>query len=149
MARSEAATVEEYLAELPEQRRAVVSAVRDLIHRNLPEGYVESMSWGVIAYEVPLSRYPDTYNKRPLMYAGLAAQKNYFALYLSFVYGRPESERRLRSEFEAAGKKLDLGKACLRFRSLDDLVLDAIARLIAETPVDRFIACYEASRKKG
>jgi len=149
MAHSEAATVEEYLDELPEQRRAVVSGVRDVIRRNLPEGYVESMSWGMIAYEVPLSRYPDTYNKKPLAFAALAAQKNYFSLYLSCVYGCPEREQKLRSAFEAAGKKLDMGKACVRFRSLDDLALDAIAGLIAQTPVDEFIARYEASRKNG
>src|SRR5262249_38572236 len=82
MARSEAATVEESLAELPEARRAVVSAVREVLRRNLPEGYVESMSWGMISYEVPLSRYPDTYNKRPLSYVALAAQKSHLALYL-------------------------------------------------------------------
>src|SRR5262245_14257643 len=107
MARSEAGTVEDYLAEPPEERRAGgravrgarIRAVRDVIRANLPPGYAESMSWGMIAYEVPLARYPDTYNKKPLAYAALAAQKNYFALYLNCVYGCPEREQRLRREF--------------------------------------------------
>lgn len=92
MARSEAATVEDYLAELPEERRAVVRAIREVIRANLPPGYAETMNWGMIAYEVPLARYPDTYNKKPLAYAALAAQKNYYALYLNCVYGCPERE---------------------------------------------------------
>src|SRR5689334_5703907 len=114
MARSNAATVQEYLDELPDDRRAVVAAVREVILRNLPPGYREAMSWGVISYEVPLERYPDTYNGQPLGYIALAAQKNHFALYLMCVYHNAEREAWLRREFKKAGKKLDLGKACLR-----------------------------------
>jgi hypothetical protein len=149
MARSTAATVEAYLAELPEDRRAVVSTVRDLVLANLPEGYREAMNWGMIAYEVPLERYPKTYNKQPLSYAALAAQKAYYALYLNCIDVGSEREERLRSEFEEAGKKLDMGKSCVRFKSVDDLALKAIGRVIAGTPVDEFIARYEASRKGG
>ena len=147
MAKSSAATVQEYLDELPEDRRAVVSAVRDVVVRNLPEGYRETMSWGMISYEVPLERYPNTYNKQPLAYAALAAQKNYYALYLT-TYQDPERESWLKREFEKAGKKLDMGKSCVRFRKLDDLPLDVIGRAIAGTPPDAFIAQHEAARAR-
>jgi hypothetical protein len=148
MARSKAATVEEYLQDLPEERRAVVAAVRDVILRNLPEGYRESMSSGMIAYEVPLERCPKTYNGQPLWYAALAAQKNYFAIHLMSIYGSAEREKRFREAFRKAGKKLDMGKACVRFRKLEDLPLDVIGRVIAEIPLERWVAAYEASRRR-
>ena len=146
MVSSRATTVEQYLSELPEDRRAVVEAVRDLIRRRLPAGYRESMSWGMISYEIPLERYPDTYNKQPLGYVALAAQKNAYSLYLLGVYADPAQEARLREAFRAAGKKLDMGKSCLRFRKLDDLPLDALGDLIASTPPDAYIALYEAGK---
>jgi hypothetical protein len=146
MVSSTATTVEAYLAELPEKRRAVIAEVRALILRNLPEGYRETMNWGMISYEIPLERYPKTYNGQPLSYVALAAQKNYYALYLMGVYGASAQEQRLRAAYAAAGKKLDLGKSCLRFRSLDDLLPDAISPIIASTPPDVYIAQYEASR---
>ncbi|HEX8691954.1 MAG TPA: DUF1801 domain-containing protein [Longimicrobium sp.] len=148
MAKSSAASVQEYLDQLPEDRREVVSAVRDVILRNLPEGYQESMNWGMISYEVPLERYPDTYNKQPLSYAALAAQKNYYALYLLGAYAGPEHDGWLKEEFRKAGKKLDMGKSCIRFRSLDDLPLDVVGRAIASTPPEKMIALYEAGRQK-
>ena len=147
MASSKAATVDEYLAELSEDRRAVVSTVRDVVLRSLPEGYREGMSWGMICYEIPLERYPDTYNKQPLGYVALAAQKNYYALYLS-VYQDPEGESWLRREFEKRGKKLDMGKSCLRFRRLDDLPMDVIEQVVASITPEQYIARYEAIRKK-
>jgi hypothetical protein len=148
MVSSGASTVDDYLKELPSERRDVVAAVRGEIRRNLPPGYVEGMNWGMIAYEVPLERYPDTYNRQPLAYAALAAQKNYYAVYLNCVYLRPDGEARVQEEFERAGKKLDMGKSCLRFRNLEDLPLAVIGKLISETPVDDFIQLYEASRRK-
>ena len=147
MAKSTAATVEEYLAELPEDRRAVVATLRDLVRANLPEGYREGMNWGMIAYEVPLERYPKTYNKQPLCYVALAAQKAYYALYLNCMDAGSVRESRLRSEFEKAGKRLSTGKACIRFKAIQDLALDAIGRVIAEISVDQFIARYETSRR--
>ena len=145
MAQSKAPTVAAYLDELPAERRAVVSAVRDVLLQRLPAGYEERMNWGMIAYEVPLARYPDTYNKQPLAYAALAAQKNYYALYLTCAY--QDGERRLRDGFAAAGKKLDMGKSCVRFKRLEDLPLDVIGDVVASTPPDAFIALHEASRK--
>ncbi len=148
MARSSATTAKEYLDELSADRRSVVSAVRKVILRHLPKGYRESMNWGMISYEVPLDRYPNTYNGQPLSYAALAAQKNYFALYLMCVYQDPNQEAWLKKEFKKAGKKLDMGKSCVRFRKVEDLPLHVIGKIVASTSPEEFIARYEASRKK-
>jgi hypothetical protein len=146
MAKSSAATVDEYLAELPEDRRAAIAEVREVVLRNLPAGYVETMNWGMISYEIPLERYPKTYNGRPLSYAALASQKNFCVVYLMGVYGDGEQARWFKEEFKRAGKKLDMGKSCVRFKKLDDLPLDVIAETIARTPVDRYIEGYESVR---
>jgi hypothetical protein len=146
MVRSQAKTVEAYLEELPPERRDVISAVRDVILRVLPRGYQESMTWGMISYEIPLEKYPETYNGKPLAYIALAAQKHYYALYLMGVYSHPEQERRLKEGFERAGKKLDMGKSCLRFRKLEDLPLDVISEVAGSLPPDDLIAQYEAAR---
>jgi len=146
MARSEATTVEQYLAELDAERREQISAVRDVVLANLPEGYRETMNWGMISYEVPLERYPNTYNKQPLAYAALASQKNYMSLYLMGLYGNPEREQDFEERYRATGKRYDMGKSCVRFRRLDDLPLDLIAKVIAATPVEEHIAHYEAAR---
>ena len=148
MASSKASTVKEYLRELPEDRRAVVSRVRDVIRANLPEGYQETMNWGMISFEIPFGRYPDTYNKQPLMYMALAAQKNHFAVYSSGIYMDPLGESWLKSEFERAGKKLDMGKSCIRFRKLENLPLEVIGKVAAAQSVDAFIEIYEKARTK-
>jgi hypothetical protein len=111
--RSSASTVEEYMGELPEERRAAIGAVRQVILKNLPKGYEEVMSWGMITYQVPLETYADMYNKKPLMYAALAAQKN--------------------------GKRYDVGKSCVRFRELADLPLELIGESIASLQVSEFV----------
>ena len=149
MAKSNAATVEEYLDELPEERREIVSRVREVILRNLPRGYRESMNWGMIAYEVPLEKYPDTYNRQPLGYAALAAQKNYVALHLMCAYQDSELEKNLREGFARAGKKLDMGKSCIRFKRLEDLPLEVIGEAIASTPPEKFIEQYEKGRRRN
>jgi hypothetical protein len=146
--KSDATTVQEYLDGLPDDRRAVVSAVRDVVVRNLPDGYEESVGFGMLTYNIPLERYPDTYNKQPLGYVALAAQKNYYSLYLTSSYMDAARTRSLADEFEKAGKKLDMGKSCVRFKKLDDLPLDVIGRAVASTPPEEFIAQYEASRRK-
>jgi hypothetical protein len=148
MARSCATTVEEYLQELPADRRAVIAAVREVVLRNLPEGYREAMNWGMISYEVPPERSPAALKGQPLSYAALAAQKNYYALYLMCVYASAERGKRFREEFRKAGKKLDMGKSCVRFRKLDDLPLDVIGRAIAEIPAERWVKYCEAARKR-
>jgi hypothetical protein len=149
MVTSKAKTVKEYLDELPAGRRKEIARVRSVVRKNLPKGYRESMAYGVICYAIPLERYPDTYNKEPLGYAGLAAQKNFNTLYLMGAYGDPEQRKRLEAAFEASGKKMDMGKSCLHFRKADDLPLDAIGEIIAATPPERMIELYEAARGKG
>jgi hypothetical protein len=138
------ATADEYLASLPEDRRAVVAAVRDVVLRNLPAGYVEAVRGAMLSYEVPLERFPKTYNKQPLGYAALAAQKNHYALYMMGAYADPEQARWIADGFARAGKKLDMGKSCLRFRSLDDLPMDVVGGSIARMPPEALIARHEA-----
>jgi uncharacterized protein YdhG (YjbR/CyaY superfamily) len=143
---SKASTVSEYLADLSPADRADIRKVRSVIVKNLPKGYKEAVQWGMICYAVPLSRYPDTYNGQPLCYAALAAQKNYHSLYLMNVYSTKAEEQEFRTRYEASGRKLDMGKSCVRFRAADDLPLDLIGKVIAKTPVDEFIANYEKAR---
>ena len=146
---SSAATVEQYLASLPPDRRAVVSTVRDMVRRHIPGGYEEAMAYGMIGWGIPLSRYPDTYNGQPLSYVALAAQKNHYALYLTGAYQESADARWLAEEFARVGKRLDMGKSCLRFRALDDLPLESIGLFIARTPPDQFIAQYERARAQA
>ncbi|MEX2430304.1 MAG: DUF1801 domain-containing protein [Dehalococcoidia bacterium] len=141
-------TVDEYLASLPPDRREALSAVRQTVLDNLPEGYDESIQFGMIGYCIPLSRYPKTYNKQPLMYAALASQKNYMTLYLMCTYADAERERRFNEAYQASGKKLDMGKSCVRFKRLEDLPLNVIADAIGSMGPDEYIRLYEASRKK-
>lgn len=135
-----------YLASLPEERRNIISAVRDLILQNLPEGYEETINWGMLSYEIPLETYPDTYNKNPLSNVGLAAQKNYNSLYLMAIYQNPEDYQELMDAFKEMGVKPDMGKSCVRFTKLEQLPLDTIGRLIAKTSVEDYIRIYEATQ---
>jgi Domain of unknown function (DU1801) len=136
--KSEAITVEAFLMELPPDRRAAISELRKVILGNLPRGYVETMNWGMIAYEVPLAINPKTYNGKPLMYAALANQKNHMAVYLCSLYCVPGALEKFKASWKAG--KLDMGAACVRFKTLGDVDMDAIARVIAATPVDDFVA---------
>jgi hypothetical protein len=146
MFQGKATSPEELLASLPPDRREALTRVREVILANLPPGYVESMQYGMIGYSIPLERYPDTYNGQPLGYAALANQKRHMSLYLMGVYGNDEVERWFKIRYAESGKKLDMGKACLRFKRLDDLPLDLIGETIARTSVERYIAGYEAAR---
>jgi hypothetical protein len=142
------ATVEAYLAAQPPDRRAVLSEVRSVVRRHLPDGYEEGIGWGAITWHIPLSRLPDTYNKQPLAYAALAPHKSYYTLYLMGPYGSPKLLRELEDGFRAAGKTLDMGKSCVHFRSIDDLPLDVIGRSIAAIPAEQWIEIYRASRRR-
>jgi hypothetical protein len=95
---------------------------------------------------VPLARYPKTYNRKPLAYAAFAAQKQYFAIYLNMAHADSEQERAIREAYAAAGRRLDMGKCCLRFKRLDDLLATPVAAAIASTSVERFIEQYETAR---
>ncbi|MET0627265.1 MAG: DUF1801 domain-containing protein [Acidimicrobiia bacterium] len=143
---SEATTVEQYLAEVPDDRRTTIDAVRRAILTNLPDGFVEGMQHGMIAYYVPLERYPDTYNGEPLGVASLANQKRHLSLYLMGIYANDYDARWFKERWQATGKRLDMGKSCVRFRKLDDVPLDVVGEAIARTSVEEFIAAYEAVR---
>jgi uncharacterized protein YdhG (YjbR/CyaY superfamily) len=145
--RSDAVNVEEYLAGLPDDRREAITRVREAILANLPEGYEEAMNWGMVSYQVPLDVYPETYNGQPLMYAALASQKNYMAVYLSSIYGNDGARERFEAAYRESGKRYDMGKSCVRFRSLEDLPLDLIGAAIRATPIDDFIDTYEGGRR--
>ena len=132
---SNAKTVKQYILDLPEERKKAVAAVRKTIIENLPDGYEEVMNWGMITYQVPLETYPDTYNKKPLMYAALASQKNHMAVYLSGIYMSEKARKKFEADYRATGKRFDVGKSCVRFRKLDDLPVELIGKSIASIQV--------------
>jgi hypothetical protein len=146
MPRSDATTPDEYIASLPDDRREAIAEIRRVIRENLPDGYAEGMAYGMIGWFVPLETYPDTYNGQPLGLAALASQKNHIALYLNNVYGDPKLEGWFRERWTETGKKLDMGKSCVRFRTLDDVPLDVIGETIARTDLASFLAQYEGTR---
>ena len=146
---SKATTVEEYLAELPDDRRVAISTVRDEIIRRLPKGYEEAMNWGMISYQVPLETCPETYNGQPLMYAALASQKNHMAVYLMGIYMSEEDRQDFEKRYKATGKRFDVGKSCVRFRKLDDLPLEVVGDAIASQDVDEFVDGYLNARKNN
>ena len=143
---SKATTVEAYLAELPEDRREAISSIRGVILKNLPNGYEEGMQWGMIGYYVPHSLYPAGYHcqpEEPLPVASLASQKNHMAFYGLGLYINEAQARWFVEEWNKAGKKLDMGKSCVRFKTLDDVALDVIGRAIKRLPVEQYIEQYE------
>lgn len=142
-------TVDAYLSALPDDRRAALTKVRDTIRGNLPAGYAEGIQYGMIGYFVPHARYPAGYHAKPsepLPFLGLASKKGHMALYLMAVYSDPELRAWLESAWKKAGKKLDMGGSCLRFRRLDDIALDVVAELVAKVPIDVLIQNYEAAQ---
>ncbi|HVF34737.1 MAG TPA: DUF1801 domain-containing protein [Candidatus Saccharimonadia bacterium] len=143
--RKVATNVDQYLRALPAERRRELEAVRAVVRANLPSGYIESIDYGMIGYAIPLARFPRTYNGKALCYAGLAAQKNHNALYLMGCYMDPAQDRALRDAAAREGKKLDMGKSCLRFRRADELPLRAIGAAVASTPVARLIELHDAA----
>ncbi|MDP9424406.1 MAG: DUF1801 domain-containing protein [Pseudomonadota bacterium] len=142
---SRAATVANYLAELPDDRRAEISQVRDLVNAALPPGYEEAMNWGMIVWQVPLKISGRTYNGQPLAYAALAAQKNANSLYLNC---NSAGAGRLKAAAEAEGKKLDMGKSCIRFKRADQLPLELIRNEVASTTPEQFAAITAAAQKR-
>lgn len=146
MVQSDAKTVDDYLAELPGDRRETVSAIRQVLLEHLPDGYVETMQYGMISYVIPLERYPITYNGQPLGLAALASQKNYISLYLMNIYSDAETESWFVERWTASGKKLNKGKSCIRFRRLEDVPLDVVGDAISRTSVEEYIARYKQSR---
>ena len=131
--KSDATTVEAYLAELPDDRRGAICAVRDVVNANLAEGFAEVMLYGMISWVVPLARYPDTYNGQPLAIASLASQKRHMALYLNCAYVDEGLHDRFVARWAQSGLRLDMGRSCVRFRDLEDVALDAVGDAIAQT----------------
>lgn len=143
---SKAATVDEYLAQLPDDRREAIEAVRKVILANLDPAIEERMSYGMIGYAVPHRVYPAGYHcdpKMPLPVAGLASQKGHMSLYLMSLYGDPKLKEWFESEYSKTGKKLDIGKSCVRFKTLDDLPLALIGQAFRKTNAKAYIRLYE------
>ena len=145
-------TVEEYLEVLPEKRRAAVEKLREVILSNLPEGFDEQLSYGMIGYVVPLSKYPQGYHSKkgePLPFMSLASQKNHIALYHMGLYGNQDVEEWFIDEYaKQVPTKLNMGKSCIRFRNPDHIPYDLIAELVQKISVDEFIDNYEQSLKR-
>lgn len=154
--KSKTATLKQYLEGLPEDRREAISAVREVILSNLPEGFRESFHFGMITYCVPHNIYPHGYHcdvTQPVPYIMLASQKNYVAIYLFCLYLEDDAVEKFKDDYLKTGKKLDMGKSCLRFKKLDDIPLELIGQVAGRMSVDEFITLYEsrlseAERKK-
>ncbi len=143
-----ATSADGYVAALPRERAEDLERVLTTVRGALPEGYEETTAFGMVSWVVPLDVYPDTYNGRPLGYAALAAQKRHGSLYLMGLYGDAEREADFRRRWTATGRRLDMGRSCLRFRSADDLDLDLVAEVVGSLPVEDFVAVYERSRAR-
>jgi len=154
---SEVQDVEEYLASLPEDRREAITAIREVILKNLPKGYEEGVQWGMPSYFVPLSEYPSGYNcqpDQPLPFVGFASQKNHMAFYGFCIYIDEVLKDRFVEDWKKTGKKLDMGKSCVRFKKLEDVPLKVIGDAVKRVPMKKYIKQYEeqlqnsGSRKK-
>jgi hypothetical protein len=139
-------TPEDYIESIPPGRREAIAHVREVINANLPPGYQEGMLYGIISWYVPLESFPDTYNKQPLTLAGLANRKNNMTLYLNNVYGNPTTEHWFKNRWAETGKKLNMGKSCVYFKTIEDLPLDDVAEVIARESLDQFVTHYETVR---
>lgn len=146
--KSDTNSIEDYLDRLPSDRREVIQTVRNAILENLPDGFEEAFNWGMITYQVPLKVFPETYNKQPLMYAALAAQKNHYAVYLMGIYADTAKQKEFEQAYKATGKRYDVGKSCVRFRQLDDLPLDVIGEAIASIEMNKFVDLARAAQSQ-
>ena len=143
---SDAPDIDQYLAEVDPSRRDTVERVVELIRANIPDGFEEAIEFGMPSWVIPLERYPDTYNGRPLGTVAIANQKRYISVYLMGIYADPGGREEFERRWVAAGKKLDMGKSCVRFRTIDDLALDVLADAVASVTPDDYIEAYERSR---
>jgi hypothetical protein len=147
MVSSQATTVKQYIAELDPKHAIVIEQVRQLVNKNLPKGYEEVMQYGMISWVIPLKVFPNTYNKQPLASVSLARQKHYFALYLNCLYMNTDMLKQFEQEYSLSGKKLDMGKSCLRFKKFEDLNIDSIAQYVSHVSVAHLIDYYQKSRE--
>lgn len=140
---SKAKTVEEYINEQDDQTKETLAQLRKIILENIDKNYQEVMLWGMICYIIPLERYPYTYNKQPLMYTALAAQKNHLSLYLTNIYMDERLGEWFEQKLKESGKKLSMGKSCIRFKKIEDLPIDLIEKTLAKTSLKQYLALYE------
>lgn len=149
---SKAATVPEYLASLPADRRETIDALRAIILKNIDKGFEERMGYGMMGYAVPHSIFPAGYHcdpKQPLPFAGMASQKQGISLYLMHLYMDPSLKNWFVNAWKATGKKLDMGASCIRFKKLDDVPLDVVAEAFRRMKLKQYVATYEANLAKG
>ncbi len=144
-----ATTVAEYLKQLPSDRRKALQAVRKVILANTDKDIGEGIQYGMIGYFIPHKRYPAGYHckpEEPLPFAALASQKNHMAVYMMCLYVEGNDAKTFRDAWAKTGKKLDLGKACLRFKRIEDVALDVIGKTFKDMTAKKYIAAYEAAR---
>ena len=135
------------MAALPEDRLEAITAIREVILKNLHKGYEEGMQWGMPSYFVPLSAYPAGYNcqpDQPLPFVGFASQKNHMVFYGFCIYMDEELKNRFVADWKKTGKKLDMGKSCVRFKKLEDVPLKVIGDAVKRVPMKKYIKQYEA-----
>jgi hypothetical protein len=149
---STAKTPEEYLDALPDDRKAAINHLRDAIRKTLPDGFAETMAYGMLAYVVPHSRYPAGYHcdpKQALPFVSVASQKNFIALYHMGLFSMPELQKWFQDEYpKHSKKKLDMGKSCVRFKKPDDIPYELIGELMKKVSPEEWIAVYETNFKK-
>ena len=141
-------TVDQWLASVPAERRDAINAVRDAVNAHLPQGYEETVAWGMLAWVVPFATLPNTHNGQPLTLAALGAHTKLMTIYLMSVYSDPAIRKEFQTAYKQTGKKLDMGGCCVHFRKLDDLPLDVVGSTIARLPVDHYVEHYQNSRPK-
>lgn len=148
----QATSPEDYIAQLPEERQAVLEKLRYVISENLPADFTEAMSYGMIGYVVPHSVYPPGYHcdpKLPLPFVSIASQKNFVALYHMGIYANPELMEWFVAEYpKHCSHKLDMGKSCIRFKKMEDIPYELIGQLISKMTAEEWIDIYEANVKR-
>lgn len=149
---STAKSPQDYIDSLPEDRKIVINKLRNVILKNIPNGFEEVMSYGMLGYVVPHSIYPNGYHcdpKLPLPFIGFASQKNFVAVYHMGVYANPKLLEWFVTEYPKHAKyKLDMGKSCIRFKKMDDIPYDLIGELVTKMTVQDWISCYESNFKR-
>jgi len=147
-----ASTVQEYLQNIPEERKPYFNRLRDVIVENLPEGFEETLQYGMVGYVVPLATYPDGYHckpSEPLPFAHIASQKNFIALYHSGIYANKDILDWFVAEYpKHCTRKLDMGKSCVRFKKIEEIPYELIAELMQKISVQDWIDIYEKNVKK-
>jgi Domain of unknown function (DU1801) len=141
-------TVNQWLASVPAERKDAINAVREAVNEHLPQGYEETVDWGMLAWVVPLATLPNTHHGHPLMLAALGAHTKRMTIYFMSVYDDPQLRREFQTAYKKTGKKLDMGGCCVHFKKLDDLPLDVVGNTIARVAVDQYVERYENARAK-